>query len=167
MVTTKTQIARISYIHEQYSTLQNRVTDSRLLCAFYCNFYDSYLPNTVQTHLHTQKTYFLLYDILLQTNIIYLCSFWYQIEDTSLQFTVQYLYTITQYTRYTLLLLQQRHNCNTVHHKLYILNQVTVQYQYTIMQYNTNLLYRTTANMYIVYTCIYTHRSSHIICTYT
>ena len=48
------------------------------------------------------------------------------------------------------------HNCNTVHHKLYILNQVTVQYQYTNMQYNTSLLYRTTINMYIVYTCIYT-----------
>ena len=72
MVTTKTPIARTSYIQEQYSTLQNRVTDSRLLCRIY--FYDSYLPNTVQTHLHT---YFLLYDILLQTNIIYLCSFWY------------------------------------------------------------------------------------------
>ena len=71
--------------------------------------------------------------------------------------TVQYLYTITQYTRYTLLLLQQRHNCNTVRHKLYILNQVTVQYQYTIILYNTNLLYRTTANMYIVYTFLYTH----------
>ena len=35
------------------------------------------------------------------------------------------------------------------------------------MQYNTSLLYRMTANMYIVYTCIYTYRSSHIICTYT
>ena len=30
------------------------------------------------------------------------------------------------------------------------------------MQYNTNLLYRTMANRYIVYPCIYTHRSSHI-----
>ena len=53
------------------------------------------------------------------------------------QDTVQCLYTITQYTRYTLL--QQCHNCNTVHHKLYTLNQVTVQYQLcsTILTYCT------------------------------
>ena len=32
---------------------------------------------------------------------------------------------------------------------------------------NTYLLYRTMANMYIVYPCIYTHRSLNVICTYT
>ena len=45
-------------------------------------------------------------------------------------------------------------------------SSASIQYQYT-MQYNTNLLYRTMANMYIVSPCIYTHRSSNVICTYT
>ena len=31
------------------------------------------------------------------------------------------------------------------------------------MQYNTSLLYRTTANMYIVYTCIYTQEFTHYL----
>ena len=71
--------------------------------------------------------------------------------------TQKYTYPYTVYPRHLSKFLYQTFS-NTGYMTV---SSASIQYQYT-MQYNTKLLQLTMANMYIVYPCIYTHRSSHI-----
>ena len=96
---------------------------STILVNCFILFYNTlYLHNYCTVH-HIPLYFLTIGWILHVIQYIYIS---HQIRDTSLQFTVQYLYKITQYIRYTIL--QQCHNCYSVHHKVYTLNQVTVQY---------------------------------------